>query len=51
MGKEPARQIIGVVGDVRDGGLNNDPGPRMYVPQGQVTDEINALNLRITPAA
>jgi predicted permease len=51
LGKEPARQIIGVVGDVRDGGLNNDPGPRMYVPQGQVTDEINALNLRITPAA
>ena len=51
LGNEPARQIIGVVGDVRDGGLNNDPGPRMYVPQGQVTDEINALNLRITPAA
>jgi ABC-type antimicrobial peptide transport system permease subunit len=40
-----------VVGDVRDGGLNNDPGPRMYVPQGQVSDAINALNLRITPAA
>jgi putative ABC transport system permease protein len=36
---------------VRDGGLNNDPGPRMYVPQGQVSDAINALNLRITPAA
>ena len=48
---EPARQIIGVAGDVRDGGLNNDPGPRMYVPQGQVSDGINALNLRITPAA
>jgi hypothetical protein len=51
LAREPARQIIGVVGDVRDGGLNNDPGPRMYVPQGQVTDEINALNLRLTPAA
>ena len=23
---EPERQIIGVVGDVRNGGLNNDPG-------------------------
>jgi len=48
---EPPRQIVGVVGDVRDAGLNNDPGPRMYVPQGQVSDGINALNLRITPAA
>ncbi len=24
---EPERQIIGIVGDVRDGGLNNNPGP------------------------
>jgi ABC-type antimicrobial peptide transport system permease subunit len=51
VGNEPARQIIGIVGDVRDGGLNNDPGPRMYVPQGQVSDAINALTLRISPAA
>jgi predicted permease len=48
---EPDRQIIGVVGDVRDAGLNNDPGPRMYVPQAQVPDAVNALNLQITPAA
>jgi predicted permease len=48
---EPARQIVGVVADVRDGGLNNDPGPRMYVPQGQVPDAVNALNVRITPVA
>ena len=26
---EPERRIIGVVGDVRNGGLNNDPGPMM----------------------
>ena len=26
---EPERQIIGVVGDVRNGGLNSDPGPMM----------------------
>ena len=48
---EQPRQIIGVVGDVRDAGLNNDPGPRMYVPQAQVPDALNALNLRITPVA
>ena len=35
---EPDRQIIGVVSDVRDRGLNNDPGPTMYVPQAQVPD-------------
>jgi predicted permease len=48
---EPARQIIGIVGDVRDGGLNNDPRPHMYLPQAQVPDLANALNMRITPMA
>jgi predicted permease len=48
---EPERQIIGVVGDARDGGLNNAPGPRMYIPQAQVTDGANALNVRISPMA
>jgi putative ABC transport system permease protein len=48
---EPERQIIGIVGDVRDGGLNNDPGPRMYIPQAQVPDAVNALNVRLTPMA
>jgi predicted permease len=48
---ERERQIIGVVGDVRDGGLNNEPGPHMYVPNAQVPDALNALNVRITPVA
>ena len=48
---EPERQIIGVVGDTRDGGLNNDPGPTMFIPQSQVPDLANALNVRITPMA
>ena len=48
---EPDRQIIGVVGDMRDGGLNNDPRPTMYIPQAQVPDAVNALNVRITPMA
>src|SRR5262245_40456964 len=51
LANEPERQIVGVVSDLRDQGLNNDPGPRMYVPNGQVNDELNALNLRISPAA
>lgn len=48
---EPERQIVGIVGDVRDSGLNNDPGPRMYVPQAQISDAANALNTGITPLA
>lgn len=48
---EPERQIIGVVGDVRDGSLNSDPGPHMYVPQAQVPDAANALNVRISTMA
>jgi len=48
---EPERQIIGVVGDVRDGGLNRDPGPTMYIPQAQVPDAANALNVRISTMA
>ncbi len=48
---EPERQIIGVVGDTRDGGLNDDPGPAMFIPQAQLPDAANALNVRLTPIA
>ena len=46
---EQPRQIIGVVADSRDGGLNNDPEPKMFVPQAQIPDEVNALNVTISP--
>jgi predicted permease len=46
---DPPRQIIGIVGDVRDGGLNRDPGPSMYIPFAQVSDRLNALNVSLTP--
>ncbi len=48
---EPEREIIGVVGDVRDNGLNQDPTPKMYIPQPQVPDAVNELNVKITPVA
>jgi putative ABC transport system permease protein len=48
---EPERQIIGVVGDTHDNGLNKDPVPLMYVPQAQVPDAANALNVKIWPLA
>ena len=48
---EQPRQIVGVVADIRDGGLNNDPQPNMYVPQAQIPDAAAALNARLTPIA
>jgi putative ABC transport system permease protein len=48
---EQPRQIIGVVADSRDSGLNNNPGPKMFVPQAQVPDLANALNLSLSPMA
>jgi putative ABC transport system permease protein len=51
LSEERERQIVGIASDVRDGGLNNDPQPHMYVPNGQVPDALNALNVRITPVA
>ncbi len=47
--EEPARQIIGIVGDIHDAGLNRDPRPIMIVPQAQVPDGMTALNARIGP--
>jgi len=46
---EPPRQIIGVVGDMRDGGLDTDPAPTMYIPVAQMPDKVTALNSRIAP--
>ena len=48
---EQERQIVGVIGNTRDGGLNNDPSPRMFIPQAQVPGPVNVLNLRISPMA
>jgi len=46
---EPERQIIGIVGDVRTLALQVEPTGAMYVPQAQLTDGANALNLSLTP--
>jgi predicted permease len=46
---ESPRQIVGVVGDTRDQGLNSNPQPAMFIPQAQVPDAANALNTRIAP--
>ena len=48
---ERERQIIGVIADTRDGGLNSNPNPMMFIPQAQVPDPVNVLNLRLSPMA
>jgi putative ABC transport system permease protein len=47
--EEPARQIIGISGDIHSNGLGRDPFPTMIVPQAQVPDGMTALNARIGP--
>ena len=46
---QPPRQIVGVVGDARDSGLNNDPQPATFVPLSQVGDAYMALNNTFMP--
>jgi predicted permease len=49
--EEGPRQIVGVAGNVRDGGLNREPQPIMYVPWAQLPDAHSANLLQITPLA
>lgn len=46
---EPPRQIIGIVGNTRDGGPNRNPFPTMYIPLAQMPDGETALNSRVAP--
>jgi putative ABC transport system permease protein len=48
--EEGPRLIVGVVGDTHEGGLDQDPDPRMFVPQSQVRDTLTALTTEIAPA-
>ncbi|MGA3235012.1 MAG: ABC transporter permease [Bryobacteraceae bacterium] len=43
------RQIIGIVGDARDGGLNSDPDSETFVPLSQVRDSYMELNNTFMP--
>jgi putative ABC transport system permease protein len=46
---EPPRQVIGIVGNTHDGGLNRDPFPIMFIPVAQMPDAETALNSRVAP--
>ena len=47
-GDPPPVTVVGVVGDVREGGLERDPGPQMYFPAKQNLDMNLALVVRGT---
>ena len=46
---EGERQIIGVVADTKAQGLDTEPQPQMWIPQAQVPDAANALNVSLSP--
>jgi predicted permease len=48
--EEGPRLIVGMVGDTHEGGLDQEPGPRMFAPQSQVKDTLTELGSQIVPA-
>ncbi len=47
--EEPVRQIIGIVGNVRDTGLRDEARPAMYVPTAQEPDGVTTVNVKLLP--
>lgn len=46
---DPPRQIIGVIGNVRETGLGDADHPVMYVPEGQISDPLTKLANSVIP--
>ncbi|HLY15810.1 MAG TPA: ABC transporter permease [Bryobacteraceae bacterium] len=47
--EEPAREIVGIVGNVRENGLTDSNQPVMYVPQAQITDGLTQFANKVVP--
>lgn len=47
--EEPSRQIIGIVGNVRESGFGGDQQEVMYVPQSQISDGLTTLANSVLP--
>ncbi|MGA2878587.1 MAG: ABC transporter permease [Bryobacteraceae bacterium] len=47
--EEPARQIVGIVSNVRESGLKRVDEPVIYIPQSQATDGITKLANSVLP--
>jgi predicted permease len=48
--EDPTRQVVGIVGDVRENGLSEDSPPVFYVPVAQVSDSLTKLTNSVIPA-
>jgi predicted permease len=46
---EPVREIVGIVGNVRDTALTRPARPAMYVPLAQEPDGVTRLNVQLLP--
>jgi predicted permease len=47
--EDATRQIVGIVGDVRENGLDQPPPPVIYIPAAQVPDGMTRLGNTIVP--
>jgi predicted permease len=47
--EDPPRQIVGVVGNVRENGLNNEGVGVMYIPQSQMPEGLTTLANSVIP--
>jgi predicted permease len=47
--EEPTRQIVGIVGNVRETSLQGVDEPVMYIPEGQITDGLTKLANNVIP--
>ena len=45
----PPREIVGVVGDVRDLAMNKEPMPIVYIPQSQVPNGMTRIDAGVLP--
>jgi predicted permease len=45
----PLREIVGVVGDVRDLAMNKEPMPIVYIPQDQVPNGMTRIDAGVLP--
>ena len=51
MGDRLPRQVVGVVGDVHEEGLDQESPPVLYIPVGQEPDVMVALGNRVLPSS
>jgi len=47
--EEPTREVVGIVGNVRENGLNNAGVEVMYIPQAQMQEGLTALANNVIP--